>query len=363
MTDLVKSWQSELAPAPKRLARATLIAVLCGLLVIISKSLSLPETALSAYLIFFVSKEDSSESIKISIALMVAVLVAFALFYLLVIFSAGEPLIRILVMFSIAFGSMYVANKISQGAVVITLGMVFFELLSSLDFIPFPSLVVRGLIWIIPIVLVPMAMILVANILFGPLVSIPASPKNSQNSKPTPLRKKQSSQQTVQFAIKGTLSIAICYGIFIILDWPAIHTITITAFLVSLGSTEEALHKSALRLTGGLIGAVISLFSLIVILPHLTHAADLAVLTVMVAFPAAWISVGSEKYAYLGMQIALVFFLCVLNTNGPSVDVGTAWGRIVGIILGNLVVATVYLTLWPDQPKLPLPSKILKNSV
>jgi len=340
MTELLPSWQSELAPTPKRLARAALMASLCGLLVILSKSLSLPETALSAYLIFFVSKEDATKNIAMSLALMVVAIVAFGLFYILVIISAGEPLVRILLMFTITFGAMYLANRTSAGSIIITLGMIFFELLSFLDFVPYPNLVIRALVWLIPVVIVPMTLILIANILFGPLISVPDSSSDKKKGKDT--------VESIRFAIKATLSIGICYAIFILLNWPAIHTITITAFLVSLGSTSEALHKSALRLTGCLIGAIISLFCITVILPQLSNAAELALLTVIVAFPAAWIAVGSEKFAYLGMQIAMVFFLCVLNTDGPTVDVGTAWGRIVGIVLGTLVVATVYLTLWPN---------------
>ena len=79
------SWRAELAPSPNRLARATLVALLCGLVVIVTKGLSLPETALSAYLIFFASKEESTQSIATSIGLMAAVFVAFGLFIIIML--------------------------------------------------------------------------------------------------------------------------------------------------------------------------------------------------------------------------------------------------------------------------------------
>lgn len=456
MTDIRAIFRTELSPYPNRLARSILIALLCGLVVLASKTLLLPETAISAYLIFFASKEDSELSIITGIGLILISFVAIALVVILIMLSSDTPLLRILIMFTIAFSCMYLAEATSAGAVIATLGMVFFEILSSLDYVPFPDLVLRGLFWILPMVIVPMALLVIANLLFGrPSIDIlsaalthrfelirisitnpqvgsfaacrheflsgnahlaalqrtalmsgrltkNASKKaahvqdvtmrllsrcasgappddtpdnrnalklNFSSNQPPPedplllelddgteigqLPKADSRAnekkhlETMRFAVKSTIAIAICYAIFILLHWPAIHTITITAFLVCLGTSDETLHKAMLRLTGCLIGSIISFFCLIVIIPNLNNAAELAVLTVLVALPAAWISVGRENSAYIGMQIALVFFLCVLNTTGPSVDLGIAWGRIVGIVLGNIVVAGVFLTLWP----------------
>jgi multidrug resistance protein MdtO len=455
MMDWKTFWDETRTLEHQRLARATLITLLCATVVMISKSLSLPETALSAYLIFFASKEESTLSIAMSFGMMLMAFIAFALFVFFLMLSAGTPLLRVFFMFTIAFVSMYLARTTTAGTIFATLGMIFFELLSLLDYVPSPDILLRGLVWIIPIVVVPMAVLIVGNLIFGrsaitllseaitdrlhlirqamddpnskirrtcrdafqagnsrleklhrtavltgrltpkmaekstrlqesslvllgqcaegsPPENTPSNQKalaqnphpqqlqelaNQKAQTPSPPHHRPdhavSSKESIQFAIKATLSIAICYGILLLLHWPAIHTITITAFLVSLGSTSETLHKASLRLIGCLIGAVISLFCIIVIIPHLSHAAELAILTAVIAFPAAWISVGSEKFAYIGMQIALVFFLSVLNTNGPSVDVSVAWGRIVGIVLGNLVVAGVYLTLWPQGVSLP----------
>lgn len=460
MTDLATIARSELAPVPHRLARSILIAVLCGFVVVASKHLSLPETALSAYLIFFASKEESTLSVATAFALILVTFVALGLVIMLMMLSGGTPLLRILVMFCIAFGSMYVAGMISAGVIVATLGMVFFEILSLMDYVPYPDLVLRGLFWLPTIVIIPMGLLIIASLVFGRsaidilskrlsqhlglIARVMAKPnaaniaacrtafleggeelttlrqtarmtgrltketalkaiwvqdvttrllgqcaagkppENTANNRAalalpddlnpesTPedvllqelilqtyddfpeiesgIDEGKNPQETMRFAIKATISIAICYAIFTMLHWPAIHTITITAFLVAIGTTAETLHKALLRLTGCLIGAVISFFCLIVIIPNLTSAGELAVLTALVALPAAWITVGRENTAYIGMQVALVFFLSVLNTNGPDVDLGVTWGRVIGIVLGNLVVAGVFLTLWPNDP-------------
>ena len=457
MINLSKLLHAELAPTPNRLARTILIALLCGLVVLASKALSLPETALSAYLIFFASKEEASLSIATAIKLIIVIFVVIAMVIFFFILSSGEPMLRILLMFAITFTCLYLAQATSAGVIAATIGMVFFELLSLLDYLPFPDLVLRGLFWLLPVIIVPMTILLIANLLFGrsaitllrdsltrrlkligrAMVGKSASgiaecrkeflagdagltelrntasltgrmtkdmvdtaihiqdvttrllarcassgpPDDTPNNRLSLTLKKAAAQvpedlllqelvaekedkelseaetheeikdsnESMRFAIKATLSVAICYAIFTLTHWPAIHTITITAFLVSLGTSTETLHKATLRMIGCLIGAVISFFCLLVIIPNLNNASELAVLTVLVALPAAWIAVGSENIAYLGMQIALVFFLSVLSTTGPSVDMGIVWGRIVGIILGNLVVAGVFLTLWPNS--------------
>jgi multidrug resistance protein MdtO len=61
----------------------------------------------------------------------------------------------------------------------------------------------------------------------------------------------------------------------------------------------------------------------------------------------AWVSTGPERIAYAGVQVALAFLLTVLQGFGPSVSLDTAQGRIVGILLGNLVVYLIFTRIWP----------------
>lgn len=415
-----------------RVKRAALVAISCGAVVLASKWLSLPETALSAYLVLFVSKEDRAETALASVALCIGATLAIGFAIVVLMATGGSPALRIGAMFGIAFVAMYAARVTSLGVIAATLGMVIFEVLSILDFVPWPDLVLRGIFWIWPVILLPMAVICVTSLLFAQ--GVVAKLKNlgakrdrllaraeqgddvadavqsellngdeaflklhhiakitgvisakmaqemltrrdlttrllletlsgpNHKSKHIGSRENNlartvennelaeltdnSTQEGLRFAIKATLSIAICYGIFLLLNWPAIHTITITAFLVSLGSTAETFHKATLRLAGCLVGSVIAVICLWTIIPNLTSATELATLSTIIIFPAAYIAFGSDKTAYFGMQIALVFLLVVVNGSGPSVDFGIAWGRIVGIILGNVVVAVVFLSLW-----------------
>jgi multidrug resistance protein MdtO len=59
------------------------------------------------------------------------------------------------------------------------------------------------------------------------------------------------------------------------------------------------------------------------------------------------VAAGSPRVSYAGFQIAFAFFLCVLQGPAPAFDLVTARDRIIGILLGNLVVYVIFTHLWP----------------
>lgn len=151
----------------------------------------------------------------------------------------------------------------------------------------------------------------------------------------------------MQFALKTMLAVFITYGIYTVRDWFEIHTAMITCFYVALGSTGETLHKAALRIAGCVIGAAMGVASIVFPMPHMTDIGHLLLLVAAGSFIAAWVSNGSSLIQYMGWQMALAFFLCVLQGYGPTFDVDVATNRILGILIGNVVVAIVFLWLWP----------------
>ena len=151
----------------------------------------------------------------------------------------------------------------------------------------------------------------------------------------------------LRFALKTTLAAMLCYGFYTATDWFGIHTALVTCYFVALSSLGETVHKLMLRIVGALIGAGLGVAAIVFLMPRMDDIGQLALLIGGVSFLAAWVSNGSPRISYMGWQIALAFFLCVLHGHGPSHDLIVARDRVIGIVVGNLVMSAVFTTIWP----------------
>jgi len=152
-----------------------------------------------------------------------------------------------------------------------------------------------------------------------------------------------------QFALKAMIAGMFCYVAYTAVDWFGIHTCIITCIFVALGSAGATVHKSALRLTGCVIGGSLALAAIVFVVPHMTSIAQLTLLVAAITMPAAWIAMGSERTAYAGLQIAFAFYLSVLQGFAPSTDVTAMRDRLVGIFFGMVVMWLVFSYVWPER--------------
>ncbi|MEL0027585.1 MAG: FUSC family protein [Perlucidibaca sp.] len=157
----------------------------------------------------------------------------------------------------------------------------------------------------------------------------------------------RSNPDHVRYALKTTAAAMFCYLLYQQLDWPGIHTCLITCYMVSLGTTAETVEKLTLRIAGCLLGALLGTLAIVFVVPALTSVIQLLTLVLAGCGLAAWIAVGSPRIAYAGMQVAFAFLLCVLQGAGPGADLTLARDRVIGILLGNLVVYLVFTRIWP----------------
>ena len=150
-----------------------------------------------------------------------------------------------------------------------------------------------------------------------------------------------------RFAAKLTLAVMTCYLIERLTAWPGIHTCLITCFFVSLETVGQSVHKMTLRIGGCLVGAALGLATVLFIMPSLEDLGDLLLVMAPVMLLAGWIKSGSERSAYAGQQIALAYFIWVLQGYGPSIVMEDGRDRIVGILLGDVTVYLVFTRIWP----------------
>ena len=151
----------------------------------------------------------------------------------------------------------------------------------------------------------------------------------------------------VYYALKTTAAAMLCYVIYLLLDWPGIHTCFITCYIVSLGTTAETIEKLALRISGALIGAGIGLAAIVFLLPHLTSIGSLLIVVFVASLVSAWVAAGSPRISYVGYQMAFAFFLSVIQGPSPAFDLTTARDRVIGIMLGNVVAYLIFANIWP----------------
>lgn len=151
----------------------------------------------------------------------------------------------------------------------------------------------------------------------------------------------------LRYAIKTTAAAMFCYLLYQQLDWSGIHTCFITCYVVSLSSTAETVEKLTLRILGCLVGAALGIATIVWVLPAMTSVTELMALVFVGMWLAAWVAQGSPRIAYAGFQIAFAFLLCVLQGPSPAFDLTIARDRIIGILLGNVVVYLMFTRVWP----------------
>lgn len=151
----------------------------------------------------------------------------------------------------------------------------------------------------------------------------------------------------IRYALKTTGAAMFCYVLYSLLDWPSIHTCFITCYIVSLGTTAETIEKLSLRILGCVLGAAAGIAAIVYVMPPLTSIDALLGVVFLGALGSAWVAAGSPRISYAGFQIAFAFFLCVIQGPSPAFDLVTARDRVIGILLGNLVVYLLFTRVWP----------------
>lgn len=346
----------ELAPTRARKIR-TAIQV-CGvvLCVIISMALQVPELALTAYMVFFVSKATKHLTTATGLLGLIGVTIAVIASLLLYKYTYGHPELRIPGMAIALFLGMYLSRALTVGPLGFIIGFVVAYSQSIGEQIPSPELVVRGALWVWVAVSYGAAITVVLHLLFLPeapnTAEHPPKPKG-----PEPDRRGLfvsdafTNPAHVRFALKVTLAATFCYIVYQAIDWSGIHTAFITCTFIALESTEATLYKGTLRIAGCVIGGALALFSIVFLMPHMETIASLVMLVACASAIAGWVATGSERISYAGLQIAFAFFYSVFQGYAPDTDLDNVRDRVVGILFGLIVTGLVFTYIWPERAR------------
>jgi len=340
-------FKRELAPTRLRKIRTAIMVGGVVLCVIISMTLQVPELDLSAYMVFFVSKESKKLTMLTGILGFIGATVGIAGTLLLYKFTYGHPELRIPGMAIALFLGMYLSRISVLGPLGFLIGFVVTYTQSLGEQIPSPELLVRGSLWAWVALVYGFVLTVVLNFLF-----LPDTPNESSDS-PKPKGLFASDAFTnpahVHFALKVTFAAMFCYIVYMAIDWSGIHTALITCTFIALESTGATLHKGVLRIGGCVIGGALALFTIIFLMPHMDTIASLIVVVACASAIAAWVAAGTELISYAGLQIAFAFFYSVFQGYAPDTDLDNVRNRVVGILFGLIVTGLVFQYIWPER--------------
>src|SRR4051812_33165751 len=338
----------ELAPTSARKIRTAIMVAGAVLCVIISMTLQVPQLATSAYMVFFVSKENKLLTTITGVGGVIVLTIGIGATLLLYKFTYGHPELRIAGMAIALFLGMWFSRVLVIGPLGFLLGFVVAVSQSVGEEVPSPELLVRGLLWLWVALAYAIALTVMLNLLF-----LPDTPKTAEHPPKGPFVSDAFTNPAhVHFALKVTFAAMFCYIVYQAIDWSGIHTAFITCTFIALESTEATLYKGTLRFVGCLIGGALALFSIVFLMPHMETIASLVVLVACAAAIAGWVAAGSERISYAGLQLAFAFFYSVFQGYAPDTDLDNVRNRVVGILFGLIVTGLVFHFIWPERARI-----------
>src|SRR5207237_4101794 len=189
--DLVALLRRELRPTPGRLGDCARIVVVLLALVAIAETFRISEIALSGYIVLFLSGREAVTTILTALLACIAVVLAIFITIAVFMLSLSEPALRIPLMAVMTFGAMFLSRAATLGPVFFVTGFVIaygltlgdevlglalqpatvgnapqFEL-PEIFFVPPEDALVRFLLWFSLAVVVPVVLLIAANLLTG----------------------------------------------------------------------------------------------------------------------------------------------------------------------------------------------------
>jgi multidrug resistance protein MdtO len=151
----------------------------------------------------------------------------------------------------------------------------------------------------------------------------------------------------VQFALRGTLAAMVCYITYIAFDWAGLSTSVLTCFITALSTIGSSRQKQVLRFAGTCIGGfVFGMGAQIFVLPYVDSIVGFTVLFAFVTAISAWLQTASARLSYLGVQLALAFYLIHLQEFTIQTSLSIARDRVFGVLLGLVSMWLLYDRLW-----------------
>jgi multidrug resistance protein MdtO len=166
----------------------------------------------------------------------------------------------------------------------------------------------------------------------------------------------------LQFALRGTLAAMVCYITYTAIDWPGLSTSVATCFITALTTVGSSRQKQILRLGGAIIGGIVfGMGAQVFVLPYISSITGFTVLFAVVTAISAWIGTSSTRLSYLGVQLALAFYLINLQEFTIQTSLSIARDRVFGVLLGLFSMWLLFDRLWVHNAVDEMQAAFIRN--
>ncbi|NWB95537.1 FUSC family protein [Pseudomonas gingeri] len=343
LLDILKE---ELSERPGRVNAVLRHLLSCTLVILLAMSLQVPLLSISLVLVFFVTQSSVALTKMLGTLFIVSATLAVGLAILLLKFTFDYPLLRITGASLVFFVSVFFMRTCRLGPLFFVVALVTIYIQSQVDLNNDPEALTRACLWAWVAIVYPTLVTVAVNTL---LLPAPSPDATSRAPKP-PLLVADAFENPVylQFAFKTLLAALLCYLLYTAVDWPGIHTAMLTCLITAMPSLEKTLHKGLLRILGCLVGSALALVCMVWVVPQIDSIVGLLLMSLPVLGLAAWVSAGSPRSSYAGIQIVFGFALALLADFAPMTELSEIRDRLVGILLGVSVTALIHVGLWPE---------------
>jgi Fusaric acid resistance protein family len=151
----------------------------------------------------------------------------------------------------------------------------------------------------------------------------------------------------VRYCLKVGLCTVVGYVVGVISQRPDLFIILVAVITTATPTYGATWHKMRLRITGAVIGGVVSLLAIIIVSPNFDTLPVYIIAVFAVFYLCAYSSLGSARMTFAGKQMGIIFALVFVGLS-PAVNIYEPLWRIWGVLLGDFVVAITFFILWPE---------------
>lgn len=340
---MLREFAASLAPSPDRVRAAARLTVVVSLVMLAVLWLDLPGLDLAAYVVLFSYGRSTAGTVRLGLLFAVLAPVAAGLALVVWALTADAPAFRVIAFASITYASMLMKEASVKGMLLCTLGVLTVCIAVAASQAADGDLITRALLKVAFALSISGCASAAFAVILWP---------TRQPAAPAALHTAPNARTRSAFALRATAATMLGYFAWELTDWYGIHTCMFTALFIASGDIDAAAHRGWLRLGGAVVGSVAALAAIVFVVPELDTVAGLITMVAPVTFAAAWIAAGPERFGYLGLQIALAFYLALLSGSGPTTNLHEARDRMVGVLLGVLLVVLCLKGLrpWTSRP-------------